>query len=486
MSDTYPANWYPDPAKRFELRYWDGSTWTEHVSTAGAMASDPLDLDKVSGQVGPDPSGDTEMPSRPSQADPGKVPIFGARKVAQQAQAENARLQALVDEHGLKDVAAIQAVRDQLASEAEWYRAAIARAQAQLAGVESDRQRVAQEIVNLREAILLQEFGVYDYEHPAENSVSLATELEAVRNEIKQAVRFGKATTATQNFTFNNSASKGRKFVNDMSKLMLRSYNAEAENCIKSVKAGNLAAARQRLSKTVEQVERLGSMINLQITPYYHHLRLRELELSARHLQALQVEREAERAHREELREQRRAEQELKAERQRLEKERSHYENAIKALEARGDIEGVERMRSQLTEIEVAIEDVDYRAANVRAGYVYVISNVGSFGSDVIKIGMTRRLEPMDRVQELGDASVPFRFDVHAMFFSDDAVGLENALHSKFADRRLNKVNLRREYFRATPTEVLEALKELNAEVLEFTLEPEAEEYRASLSADSS
>ena len=85
---------------------------------------------------------------------------------------------------------------------------------------------------------------------------------------------------------------------------------------------------------------------------------------------------------------------------------------------------------------------------------MYVISNVGAFGEDIVKIGMTRRLDPMDRVRELGDASVPFRYDVHAMVFSDDAVGLETHLHHQFADRRLNLVNMRREFFRARPAEV--------------------------------
>ena len=111
---------------------------------------------------------------------------------------------------------------------------------------------------------------------------------------------------------------------------------------------------------------------------------------------------------------------------------------------------------------------------------MYVISNVGSFGPDVVKIGMTRRLEPMDRVRELGDASVPFTFDVHALFFADDAVSIENMLHKEFANCRINQVNMRREYFRTTPQHVLDALREHRVEVLEFTMEPAAAEFRES------
>lgn len=265
-----------------------------------------------------------------------------------------------------------------------------------------------------------------------------------------------------------------------MTKVLLRAYNAEAENAVKATKAGNLYAAQTRLTKAADQIANGGRMIQLRITDQYHRLRLKELELANRHLMALQRERELERERRAELREQQKAEAELRREKERLEKERSHYLSTLAALEANGDSEGAERIRAQLTDVDRAINDVDYRAANIRAGHVYVISNIGAFGENMVKIGMTRRLEPMDRVTELGDASVPFRFDVHALFFATDAVGVENYLHKRFAEQRVNKINLRREFFRVTPAEVLEALKEQSVEVVEFTTEPAAPEYRAS------
>jgi hypothetical protein len=157
----------------------------------------------------------------------------------------------------------------------------------------------------------------------------------------------------------------------------------------------------------------------------------------------------------------------MERERARLEKERQHYANALAALEATGDEEAAERVRDQLAEVDRAIEDVDYRAANIRAGYVYVISNLGSFGERIVKVGMTRRLDPLDRVRELGDASVPFRYDVHALFFSDDAVGIETQLHQRLSDRRVNRVNQRREFFYATPQEVKAHLVELTGELLQ-------------------
>jgi len=505
-----PADWYPDPSGRNELRYWNGSAWTDHAAAHGKQFIDPMEakpsaeesLSVTNEAQSHEPkTAAAELPSSPasvasetnfpSTERPAKVSFFGARKVAQDAQEDNRRLSALIDEYGLKPIVELEAMKvalnEQISAAKKELAQQSATAQQELAVVRQaiqvarvERETTAAEIVNLRESVLLQEFGLYDHEHPAESSVALSTELEALRAQVKQAVRDGKATTATTGFTFNNSTAKGAKFVRDMSKLMLRSYNAEAENCLKSVRAGNLATAQKRLGTTVDQVERLGGMIDLHITPYYHRLRLRELELASRHLQALQIEKELERERREELRQQKQAEQELAREKERLEKERAHYANVLASLIANGDIDGAERMQAQLADVDRAIKDVDYRVANIKAGYVYVISNIGSFGPDVVKIGMTRRLEPMDRVNELGDASVPFRFDVHALFFADNALSVEAMLHKHFSDRRLNRVNLRREYFRATPAEVLEVLTEHRVEVLEYTVEPAALEYRSS------
>jgi hypothetical protein len=133
--------------------------------------------------------------------------------------------------------------------------------------------------------------------------------------------------------------------------------------------------------------------------------------------------------------------------------------------------------------VEKAIADVDYRVANARARYVYVISNVGAFGERMIKVGMTRRLEPRDRIRELSDASVPFNFDTHALFFANDAVGIEAEMHRRLADRRVNRVNLRREFFYATPGEARDLLAELAGELLEFEEFPEAVEFNQSRNA---
>lgn len=224
-------------------------------------------------------------------------------------------------------------------------------------------------------------------------------------------------------------------------------------------------------------------MMEMRVAPEYHLIRLREIELTGDHLFKVQEEREAARAERERLREEKRAEAELQDERERLAKERDHYTNAVAKLAAQGRHDQAEELRERLSAIDDAITQNDYRIANIRAGYVYVISNIGAFGENVVKIGMTRRLEPRDRILELGDASVPFPFDAHLLHFSEDAVALENELHKMFADRRLNQVNLRREFFFITPQEIRVALAEKLGNILEFNDAPEATQYFQSRAA---
>ena len=181
------------------------------------------------------------------------------------------------------------------------------------------------------------------------------------------------------------------------------------------------------------------------------------------------------------IREEEQAQRELAREREKLEKEQSHYIAALEAMRANGDAAAVAEAEAQLAEITAAIDDVGRRSANTRAGYVYVISNVGSFGNNIVKIGMTRRLEPHDRIRELGDASVPFLYDTHALIFSEDAIGLETSLHQAFEAQKVNIVNQRREFFYATPAQVRDMLQQFDsAALLSFNEEPEALEWRQS------
>ncbi|MCW2758121.1 MAG: hypothetical protein JWO46_1867 [Nocardioidaceae bacterium] len=499
-----PAGWYPDPTARFEHRYWNGEQWSNQVASRGVQALDDLPSSTPARDSSSTPEGDSSgggaagsatpessttaststAPARVVQAaTPSatqKITSFNAKKLAQEFRVENhgltaeiSRLQGLLESLGALDAADRELrIEQQQRTEAEL--------QGQITQLRHEKEALDQGIIVSRDRLALEQFGLFDFEHPAESSASLATDLESLRSQIRQTNKIGNAITATSNFTFNNSAAKGRTFVNQMSRIMLRAYNAEAENAVKTVKAGNLASAQKRLSTAREQIARQGTMIDLAVTEQYHRLRLRELELAARHLQAVAAERELDRERRAELREQKVLEAEIKREKERLEKERGHYLNSIQRLRDAGDEDGAAALQTELDRVDSEIAQADYRVANIRAGYVYVISNLGSFGEGVVKIGMTRRLEPMDRIRELGDASVPFVFDVHALFFSDDAVTIEAMLHREFALQRLNKVNPRKEFFRVDPHAVLAALKEHKVSVLEFTTNAPAEHYRMS------
>lgn len=333
----------------------------------------------------------------------------------------------------------------------------------------------ADTVVELSDERVLQDVGIYRYHHPLENAVAYEVRLEEVGRRIAELVKDGTAIEKSNLFTFEGSLSKGRSFTNNLSKLMLRAYNAEAENVVRTLRVGNLQTAIRRLEAARVAIAKLGTMMEMRIGEAFHALRIEEIELTADYLIKKEEEREVARAERERLREERKVEQELAAARERLEKERAHLVTVIEKLEASGSSDP--DLQEKLSTVNSAIAQNDYRAANIRAGYVYVISNRGALGERVVKIGLTRRLEPLDRINELGDASVPFRFDVHAIYFSEDAVKLENELHDHFASRRMNWANNRKEFFFASPSEVRSVLVEKVGNLLEFVEHCESTEY---------
>ncbi len=378
--------------------------------------------------------------------------------------------------------ARVEKARKQASAEVAQMKSELAQVRADIAASTAQLDQVRATIVATEDLALLQEAGVYQYQHILSDAVAYQARLKSIQEDIKAMSRKdGGAILSTTAWTVNGSQTEGRAMVRDFSKLMLRAFNAEADTLVQGLKPFKLQNALERLRKVADTIAKLGATMSIRVSGSYFELRAQELKLTADYLHKLAAEKEAERQERERLKEERRAQQEIEREKARLEKERKHYENALAALIAKGDDEGAARIRDQLGDVDKAIADVDYRAANIRAGYVYLISNIGSFGERMIKVGMTRRLDPLDRVRELGDASVPFNFDVHALFFSKDAVGIETAMHERLSAFRVNVVNRRREFFNVTPLEAKAHLAELAGELLEFHEVPEAEEYRQSL-----
>jgi len=398
---------------------------------------------------------------------------LGGKKRIAELEAENANLTQWIEY--LKGVDAVHLARQ------------VADSRAELAGVSEQLRATAAELAAARAAIvetndiaLLQEVGIYQYRHPLDDAVAYQTQLKQAKDAVKALAKSG-AVDAAQGWRVNNSAEEGAKMARDLSKLMLRAYNAEADNIVRTLKPYSLASAISHLEKARDTIAKLGAIVQIRITDNYHRWRVYELELTADYMVKAEEEKERLREERARQREEEKALREMASERLRLEKEQSHYQTALEKVRATGDEAAIAEMEAKIAQIETAITGIENRQANIRTGYVYVISNLGSFGEQIVKIGLTRRLEPMDRVRELGDASVPFSFDVHALIFSDDAVGLESALHQHFAARRVNLVNLRREHFYVTPHEVREALDIIGSQqLLEFREVPEAAEWRAS------
>lgn len=337
----------------------------------------------------------------------------------------------------------------------------------------------ANEIVQLDDERVLQDVGIYRYHHPLENALAYKSQLDQLATRIAEMVKANAAIERSNMFTFNGSLAKGRAMTSDLGRLMLRAYNAEADNSIRSLRLGNVLTAKKRLEASRTAIANLGRMMEMRISDAFHRLRTEEIELTADFLMKKQEERELARDERERLREERKVAQELAAERDRLDKERTHLLTAVEKLRAMGSTNP--ELESKLAEVDSAIARNDYRAANIRAGYVYVISNRGAFGDHIVKIGLTRRLEPTERIDELGGASVPFRFDIHVLYFSQDAVTLENELHHHFGKCRVNYANMRREFFFATPAEVRAVLTEKVGGLLEFAEHAESTEYLQSV-----
>lgn len=353
-----------------------------------------------------------------------------------------------------------------------------------------DIQNKKKELIILDDEILYQNFGLYTPVYDLMNSEAYKDKIQVVREKQKAMIKNNTAAYFPTNFTYNNSLAQGKKLVADNVKQILRAFNNECEAIIDKVKFNNVESIRKRIIKSCDDLNKLNSKMHISITPSYLDLKLQEMNLCYEYSIKKQEEKEEAKRIREEQREAQKLQREIEEARKTSEKERAHYTNALHRIESQiRNTSGEEKrlleakkveIENQILVIEEELKQIDYREANQRAGYVYIISNIGSFGRDIYKIGMTRRLEPMDRIDELGDASVPFRFDVHAMIFSDDAPALEAALHRAFDSKKVNMVNTRREFFHVTLEEIEDVVRKNFDKTVEFIKIPSAEQFRES------
>jgi hypothetical protein len=403
-----------------------------------------------------------------------------------------AQMQALAKKYGAMEALEIQRHIEQENANLGAVRLAIQSAERDVTALAHQTSELRRQILVFEETLLLESFALYEPKFKLNASHEYKTRLDSVRERQKAMIKNGEAATGNMGWEVNGSKAEGRKLVNDMLKLVIRSFNNEADYCVDNVKFDNIELGEKRIRQSFDACNRLGRVMTVRLSEGYLNLKLDELRLAHEFQVKKQEEKEEAKRVREELREQQKLEQEIRAAREKITKERKHFAAALRDLNARLEKVVTEEDRSlllaKIAEVEAGKASldteekaIDYREQNAKAGYVYVISNIGAFGEGVYKIGMTRRLEPMERVDELGDASVPFWFDVHAMVFSDNAPALEAKLHERFAAGRLNKVNGRKEFFRADISEIESIIRANYDAVVEVTHEAAAEQYRESL-----
>jgi hypothetical protein len=375
---------------------------------------------------------------------------------------------------------------------------ALAASQRQLLLSEYEKARLTYERLKAEISVLEEHaedlsFGVYKPAFRYDTSEAYKRALEALWQEEKRMVREGDAAHCRARWEVSGDKRAGERMTKQYVKLLVRAFNGECDAAIAKVSWNNAGVMEQRIRKAFEALNELGGVMQMELRPAFLDLKLRELQLTFEMEERKQREKEEARRIREQMREEERVEREIaqaaeKAEKDErntakaLEKARREAEEAADEEERRVMAERIAALEAALAEAQAQRERALAQAQLTKSGHIYVLSNLGAFGEGMVKIGMTRRLEPMERVQELGDASVPFPFDVHALVYTENAPQLEMDLHNHFWEHRVNLANDRKEFFRVSITAIEAYLRERGLQV-EMVHAVEAKEYRQTLAS---
>lgn len=357
--------------------------------------------------------------------------------------------------------------------------------------------KLKEQVASYDDQINMESYGLYTPHYSFENSLAYEEKLKEIRRHQKSLIKDNEAGTIFRPMTLDGSSSRGQSMQRKNIKQLVRSFNVECEAAINKATYSNMPRIKKRIQRSFDQLNKLNTPNGVELSVEYLQLKLDELYLAFEYDAKREEEKEKLREEREKEREDKKAQAEIARKRKAVEKERAkqakHFEQAqalLKEKMANVDKddkkykslqEEVNKLKAQLEDLDKQSASLDYRENHSTAGYVYIISNIGSFGKNILKIGVTRRLEPLDRIRELSSASVPFKFDVHALIFSDNAYKLETNLHKYFDKQRVNKVNDRKEFFDITIEQIKDALSKYYNRTFDFHEVPEAEEYRKSL-----
>jgi len=327
-------------------------------------------------------------------------------------------------------------------------------------------------------------------EYLFETSERFKEEIKTNREKQKQMINKYKALQVPSTVAITDNTTHAKKILRGQAKLMLKAFNVECDNLMASIKPSNFANILERIDKVAADIEKTSISLECGFSQEYIKLKFEECELQYQFKLKQQREREEQKRIKDQMREEQQAIRDFERALAKARKEEEMYQDALeqakKELEIAADEEKEkleERVRFLQGKLQEAMEQekrAQSMAEQTKRGHVYIISNIGSFGEDVYKIGLTRRLEPIDRVKELGDASVPFSFDIHALIYSEDAPNLEYQLHQEFSTNRLNAVNQRKEFFNVSLEEIRKRVEEIAGDDAEFKMTALAEEYHES------
>lgn len=289
-----------------------------------------------------------------------------------------------------------------------------------------------------------------------------------------------------------NVSTENKRHQNAQAKQIIRLFNAETSLLINKVNSKNIESMQNKIFKSYEGINKIFETDNVRIPETLLDIKLEMLDLMHKYQVKIEDEKIIRREERARLKEIEQAEKEMEKKLKELDKDIRHHNNEIKKLtmylnntdlqvEKELYIEKIRELDQSLKDLNSERENVEDRKDNAQSGFVYIISNIGSFGENVYKIGVTRRLEPMDRINELSSASVPFEFDVHALIFSENAFELESKLHEYFKKYKVNKVNGRKEFFKVNINEIKDKVLSEHNSTVQFIDEPKAIQYRETL-----